>query len=129
MRGGEFNDLRLVKLYDVECLWSVDDDFFLSVINEAPASRVLDLGCGTGRLTTGTAAAGHSVTGVDPAKVSLDEARTKPSAENVTWIEGTSAVLPDATFDVEVMTSHVAQFFTDDELTVCTSAEHCACTR
>ena len=34
----------------------------------------------------------------------------------MTWVEGTSAVLPDASFDVAVMTSHVAQFFvTDDE--------------
>ena len=115
MREGEFNDPRLVKLYDLECPWSVDDDFLLSVINEAPVSRVLDLGCGTGRLATGIAAAGHTITGVDPAKASLDEAQSKPGAENVTWIEGTSTVLPDAAFDVAVMTSHVAQFFTDDE--------------
>lgn len=115
MREGEFNNPRLVKVYDAECLWSRDDDFFLSVIDEVPAARVLDLGCGTGRLTIGIAAAGHTVTGVDPARASIDEARSKPEAEEVTWIEGTSTVLPDAAFDVAVMTSHVAQFFTDDD--------------
>lgn len=101
-------------MYDAECPWSRDDDFFLSVVDETPAGRVLDLGCGTGRLTLGMAAAGHTVTGVDPARPSLDAARAKPGAERVTWIEGTSAVLPDRSFDVAVMTSHVAQFFVDD---------------
>ena len=33
----------------------------------------------------------------------------------MTWIEGTSPILPDASFDVAVMTSHVAQFFVHDD--------------
>ncbi len=99
------------------CLWSRDDDFFLSVAAESGAAqRVLDLGCGTGRLAMGLAAAGHTVTGVDPARASLDAARAKPGADRVTWIERTSASVPTGGFDVAVMTSHVAQFFvTDDE--------------
>lgn len=84
------------------------------MVNETPGSRVLDLGCGTGRLTTAIAAAGHAVTGVDPAKASLDEARSKPGADEVTWVEGTSTVLADTAFETAVMTSHVGQFFTDD---------------
>lgn len=115
MRHAEFNDPRLVAVYDAECPWSQDDDFFVSVANETPAARVLDLGCGTGRLALGLAAAGHAVTGVDPARASLDAANAKPGAQNVTWIEGTSAVLGDREFDVVVMTSHVAQFFVSDE--------------
>jgi SAM-dependent methyltransferase len=103
-----------VLVYDAECPWSRDDEFFLSVVNETPAARVLDLGCGTGRLALGMAAAGHTVTGVDPAPASLEAARAKPGAERVTWIEGTSPDLPDASFEVAVMTSHVAQFFVDD---------------
>jgi len=115
MRHGEFRDRRLVTVYDAECPWSRDDDFFLSLVDETPAARVLDLGCGTGRLALGMAAAGHTVTGVDPARASLEAARAKPGAERVTWIEGTSAVLGDASFDVAVMTSHVAQFFVGDD--------------
>ncbi len=115
MRQAEFNDARLTAVYDAMFGWSRDDDFFMSVVGETPAARVLDLGCGTGRLALAMAAAGHAVTGVDPARASLDAARAKPGADRVTWIEGTSPVLPDASFDVAVMTSHVAQFFVSDQ--------------
>ncbi len=115
MQHAEFRDRRLVEVYDAECRWSRDDDFFLSVVNGAGAARVLDLGCGTGRLALGMARAGHSVTGVDPARASLDAARAKPGAHAVTWVEGMSSVLPDTAFDVAVMTSHVAQFLVTDE--------------
>ena len=103
-----------MPVYDVAFPWSRDDDFFLSVVNETPESRVLDLGCGTGRLALGMAAAGHAVTGVEPARASLAAARAKPGAERVSWIEGMSPILPSSAFDIAVMTSHVAQFFVDD---------------
>ncbi|MGC1210468.1 MAG: class I SAM-dependent methyltransferase [Micromonospora sp.] len=116
MRRGEFLDRRLATVYDAECPWGRDDDFFLSVVNEIPRARVLDLGCGTGRLTLALAAAGHRVTGVDPAQASLDAARAKPGGDRVTWLEGTSRVLPDRAFDIAVLTSHVAQeICADDE--------------
>jgi SAM-dependent methyltransferase len=116
MRNAEFNDARLVVVYDAMCPWSRDDDFFMSVVSDLPGARVLDLGCGTGRLALGLAAAGYAVTGVDPAAASLAAARAKPGADGVTWIEGTGAALPAGSFDAAVMTSHVAQFFvTDDE--------------
>lgn len=114
MRQAEFRDARLVAVYDAAYQWSRDDEFFLAIVNETPSARVLDLGCGTGRLTTALAAAGHRVTGVDPAEASLVAARAKPAAAQVTWIEGSSAMLPNRSFDVAVMTSHVAQFFVDD---------------
>jgi SAM-dependent methyltransferase len=110
----EFNDPRLVAVYDAEFRWGADDDFFVSAVDRVNA-RVLDLGCGTGRLSLGLAAAGHRVTGVDPARASLDAARAKTGADGVTWVEGTSADLPAGAFDVALMTSHVAQFFADEE--------------
>jgi SAM-dependent methyltransferase len=114
MRDAEFHDQRLVEVYDAECPWSRDDDFFLSVVEETPRVRVLDLGCGTGRLTLALCAGGHRVTGVDPAPASIAAARAKPGAEQVTWLEGTAAELPRAAYDVAMMTSHVAQFLVDD---------------
>lgn len=115
MRNAEFNDPRLVPVYDAAFCWGPDDDFFLSIANETPRQRVLDFGCGTGRLTLGIASAGHTVTGVDPARASLDVALKKPGADAVTWICGTSEILPDNAFDIAFMTSHVAQFFITDE--------------
>lgn len=115
MWHGEFRDPRLAALYDVQFGWTREDDFFLGLVSETPRARVADLGCGTGRLTLALAAAGHTVTGVDPAGTSLDLARAKPGAEAVRWIEGTSRALHDAVYDVVLMTSHVAQFVVGDE--------------
>ena len=86
MRNAEFNDARLVEVYDATCPWSRDDDFFVSAIAE-----------------------------VGPARASLDAASAKPGAERVTWIEGTSSDLRADAFDAAVMTSHVAQFFVADD--------------
>lgn len=137
MHHAEFADPRLVEVYDAECVWGPDDDFFLSIVDESRTTsatgalegigaRVLDLGCGTGRLTLALADAGHVVTGIDPAPASLEAARAKPGADLVRWILGTltdhpaddlggALALTDAEFDVAVMTSHVAQFFVSDD--------------
>jgi SAM-dependent methyltransferase len=124
---GEFRHPRLVEVYDAVCVWSREDDFFVSVVGETPAARVLDLGCGTGRLTLALAAAGHAVTGVDPARASLDAARAKPGAERVTWVEGTARSLPAAAFDVATMTAHVAQFLVADADWRATLGDLCRC--
>lgn len=102
-------------LYDAENTWTQADDFFLDFINQQPESRVLDLGCGTGRLTIALAQAGHRVMGVDPHTDSLTAARAKPGAHAVEWIDGTSAHVPlSASFDAVVMSAHVAQAINDD---------------
>jgi ubiquinone/menaquinone biosynthesis C-methylase UbiE len=114
VQDAEFNDPRLVELYDAECTWAPDDDYFVALVSETPAARVLDVGCGTGRLAIGLSERGHTVTGLDPAQVSLARARLKPGADRVTWVHGTAGAAPDAAFDVALMTSHVAQCFVTD---------------
>lgn len=108
-------DPRLAAQYDIDNVWSADDDFFLGLVKQRPLARVLDLGCGTGRLTTAIALEGHPVTGVDPNPAFLSIAHDKPGGQRVTWIRGTSADAPSAGFDVALMTSHVAQEFETDE--------------
>ena len=115
MHHGEFNDPMLVAVYDALFPWSVEDELFLALANERPASDVLDLGCGTGRLTLALADAGHRVSGVEPAAASLEVARAKPDAGRVTWREGKADALPDNAYDLALMTSHVAQFILGDE--------------
>jgi ubiquinone/menaquinone biosynthesis C-methylase UbiE len=110
----EYDHPNVAAAYDAENAWGRDDDFFLALAAETPGSRVLDLGCGTGRLTVALAEAGHDVTGVDPAGAMLAVAHEKAGAEKVTWIEGTAAAAPAESFDLALMTSHVAQVFVDD---------------
>ena len=107
-------DTRLPAIYDAENTWAADDELFVELVGSAPR-RVVDLGCGTGRLTIALADAGHAVTGVEPNPAMLQRARSKPGADRVTWIEGTSAAVPERAFDVALMTSHVAQVFVDDD--------------
>jgi SAM-dependent methyltransferase len=114
VRHAEFEDVRLVAVYDAEYVWGWDDDLFMAVLAERSAPRVLDFGCGTGRLAIAMAAAGHRVTAVDPARASLAAARAKPGAERVRWVPGSAEVLPAAAFDAALLTGHVAQFFVDD---------------
>ena len=111
----EYDHPAVAAAYDAENTWGRDDDFFIALAGETPAARVLDLGCGTGRLTVALASTGHVVTGIDPAAAMLTLARTKEGADKVIWIEGTAASAPSEAFDLALMTSHVAQVFVEDD--------------
>ena len=80
------------------------------------ADRVLDIGCGTGSLAVLLAENGRTVMGVDPARASLEVARSKDKAGAVTWIYGDAAKASAFDADLAVMTGNVAQvFLTDDD--------------
>lgn len=79
-----------------------------------PAARVLDLGCGTGRVTLAVALAGSKVTGVDPDGSRLEAARAKAKAGCVEWIEGDSTAIPAGhQFGVAIMSANVPQEILD----------------
>lgn len=73
--------------------------------------RVLDAGCGTGRVAIELANRGLDVTGFDLDAGMLDEARAK--APELTWIEGDAATIDltdEGNFDLIVMAGNVMIF-------------------
>jgi SAM-dependent methyltransferase len=117
-----FNEPILARIYD-ELEGARDDlDHYEALIDVLGARSVLDVGCGTGELACRLARRGLTVIGVDPAKASLDVARSKPDSDTVTWIHGDAGSLarwqvssgaPRA--DLAIMTGNVAQVFLTDE--------------
>ena len=109
-----FTDPRLATVYDLFNDVGEDAPFYVALAGETP-QRVLDVGCGTGRLAYTLAARGHEVTGADPAGAMLDVARAKPHAATVTWVEAFADQLDLVErFDLIVMTGHVFQVFLED---------------
>lgn len=109
------SDGHASHLYDAVNRWGADDDFFLDFATSSSSARVLDLGCGTGRITIEIAKTGFTVTGVDPHQSSIEAARRKPGADQVEWIVGDSRAIPTGhEFGVTIMSSNVVQAILDD---------------
>ena len=109
-----FADRRLAEIYDPLDPVRDDLDAYTAIVAELHASRVLDLGCGTGTFACLLAEQGVSVVGVDPAAASLAVARSKPFADRVTWVHGDATTLPPLRVDLATMTANVAQVFVTD---------------
>lgn len=115
MADAIFEDSRLAALYDPLDPDRSDLAAYAGIAAEVGARSLLDIGCGTGTFCCVLACLGFSVTGLDPALASLDIARSKPYADQVTWIQGTAADLsPSSAADLVTMTGNVAQVFTSD---------------
>ena len=100
--------------YDEDCVGRTDLPFYLALARAMGASRVIDIGAGTGLLAGLLAARGHVVIGVEPQPTMLELARAQPDAASVRWIQGTADDLPAGWADLVIMTGHVAQYFLDD---------------
>lgn len=126
LKGGDANvldllysDISLVSLYDKLNAEGYDFQFYEKKIGFA-RQRVVDLGCGTGRLALSLAKAGHNVIGIDPAPEMLSVAKKRPGGDAVRWVQGDASVLRGETeVDVVVMTGHAFQcLLCDDALSL-----------
>jgi SAM-dependent methyltransferase len=110
-----FEDPRLAAMYDAFDPHRSDLDVYCAIADELGARSVLDVGCGTGTFALMLAAKGLDVTGVDPARASLDVARAKPGAEDVRWLQGNATTLPPLRVDLATMTGNVAQAIAEED--------------
>jgi SAM-dependent methyltransferase len=108
-----FEHPRLVAIYDALDPDRSDLDVYAAIVHEFGGRSVLDVGCGTGTFALLLASRGVEVTGVDPAAGSLAYARTRPGADEVTWIHGDATALPGMAVDLATMTGNVAQAIID----------------
>lgn len=79
--------------------------FLLEELNLPPGSRILDMGCGTGRHAIGLALAGYEVTGVDISAGMLAQARKAASTAgvSVTWVQADArGYRSEARFDAAI---------------------------
>jgi len=109
-----FQHPRLAAIYDALDSDRIDLDAYIAIAVELDATRVLDIGCGTGTFALLLAERGYEVTGVDPARASLDVARSKSGSDRVRWIDGDATRLPTLHVDLATMTGNVAQAIVDD---------------
>ncbi|MFC0105049.1 class I SAM-dependent methyltransferase [Kibdelosporangium aridum] len=113
MADALFEHPRLAAIYDPLDGDRSDLDTYLAITTELGATRVLDIGCGTGTFALMLAERGIEVTGVDPAGASLAVAKAKPGAARVRWIHGDASDLPAMQVDLATMTANVAQAIVD----------------
>lgn len=117
MTHDPYGDADLVTLYESDNPGGRDYAFYRDLADEVGATKIVDLGCGTGLLTRSFAAPGRTVIGVDPSNTMLNFARCQPGADRVRWIEGDATALPgtgDA--DLLVCTGNAIQHISTEEL-------------
>ncbi|GAA4957642.1 SAM-dependent methyltransferase [Nonomuraea thailandensis] len=113
MADAIFENPRLAAIYDPLDPDRSDLDCYAAIAAELGARSVLDVGCGTGTFALLLAGRGIEVTGVDPAKASLDVARAKPGSERVRWIHGHATDVPPLAADLATITGNAAQAIVD----------------
>jgi malonyl-CoA O-methyltransferase len=93
--GVEFDELETRSGYDLwASLYDREDNPLIALetvqvrelVGEAGGKKLADVGCGTGRHALFFAAAGAGVTGVDFSEGMLEQARSKPGADQVRFV-------------------------------------------
>lgn len=111
----EFDNPKLAKIYDSFNALTEDETFWLKKIKELGIRSVIDFGCGTGLLTCKLADLEYETVGIEPAQAMMNLAKQKPYADKIKWLPGSTEQLEGQKSDLVIMTSHVTQFFLNDE--------------
>ena len=88
---------------------------FVNGLMPAPI-RVLDAGCGTGRVATELTRLGHDVVGVDADGDMIDVARERDDATRFVHADLATLALRGQTFDVVLLAGNVVPFLADGTL-------------
>ncbi len=92
--------------HDANPMPALEDPVVRDWVGDPAGSRVLDLGCGTGRHSAWLAAAGAQVTAVDFSEGMLAAARSKPGTENIRFLQhDLHETLPFKTQDFDLLVS------------------------
>jgi SAM-dependent methyltransferase len=86
------NDFNLIEYADPEIYDLENDEFepsgpFILEIAQKTGGPILELGCGTGRLTIPLAAHGFDITGLDIVPAMIDRAKEKSQGSPIEWIQ------------------------------------------
>ena len=109
-RGQDY-DARWARLAASGAAVHGEADLIESLLRESGGTRVLDAGCGTGRVAVELAARGFSVVGLDVDPTMLDAARAK--APELRWVEAdlvSAGAQLDETFDLVALAGNVMIF-------------------
>lgn len=110
---GESYDARWARLAESGAAIHGEADFVEGLLGQTGGNRVLDAGCGTGRVAIELARRGDRVVGVDADLDMLAAARAK--APELTWIHADLAELSQhsrETFDLVLLAGNVMIFLT-----------------
>lgn len=113
------------QLYDIQVPdWPGEVDFYIEMVARSPLKDkgVLEVACGTGRITLRLAKEGVDITGLDLSPELLAVAREKSTGlSNIHWVQGDMRTFElGRKFDCVIMPGHSFQFMnTSDEQVQC----------
>ncbi len=112
---GQFVSEQEVQYYDISVPdWPGEIDFYLELARDVKmkGGAILEVGCGTGRVTLPLAQEGVAITGLDLSPSMLAKARQKGQGRpNVRWIEADMQAFElGETFDLIIIPGHSFQY-------------------